>query len=404
MRHACALAKSLFAYGCVAALLSTAANAADAIEPHFQPETIDADVAIGYGLAVGHVNDDGRPDILLADKSEFVWYENPGQRGAAWPRHVMARNLTPRDNVCLAARDLNGDGLVEVAVGANWNPGETTDTAKSGAVFYLRRPADPRQLWQPVAVEPYDPTVHRMHWVRWGPEDYRLMVLPLHGRGNQNGAGAVVRLSAYAIDLQTGKVDSHSIVMEQMHMTHNFDVVSLGPVETAQDSTEGLLVAGKEALRMVTPISNDVVVAAVPDRGAGEVRAASVTGRLENLVSIEPMHGTELVFYRKQADGQWQRRVLDDTYQQGHALAIGDLLGLGRDQIVAGWRNPNADNRVGVRLYVPDEHGDVWQRHTIDDNTMACEDLRLADLDGDGRLDVVAAGRATNNLVVYWNE
>jgi hypothetical protein len=35
---------------------------------------------------------------------------------------------------------------------------------------------------------------------------------------------------------------------------------------------------------------------------------------------------------------------------------------------------------------------------------MACEDLKLADLDADGRLDIVAAGRATNNLIVYWND
>ncbi len=40
----------------------------------------------------------------------------------------------------------------------------------------------------------------------------------------------------------------------------------------------------------------------------------------------------------------------------------------------------------------------------VDDNTMACEDLRLADLNGDGRIDIVAAGRATKNVVIYWNE
>ncbi len=40
----------------------------------------------------------------------------------------------------------------------------------------------------------------------------------------------------------------------------------------------------------------------------------------------------------------------------------------------------------------------------IDDNTMACEDLTVADLNGDGKLDIVAAGRATKNVKVYFNE
>ncbi|MEN2281131.1 FG-GAP-like repeat-containing protein [Algoriphagus sp. SE2] len=34
---------------------------------------------------------------------------------------------------------------------------------------------------------------------------------------------------------------------------------------------------------------------------------------------------------------------------------------------------------------------------------MACESLTSADLDGDGKLDLIAAGRATNNLKIYWN-
>ncbi|MFP6907280.1 MAG: VCBS repeat-containing protein, partial [Verrucomicrobiota bacterium] len=34
---------------------------------------------------------------------------------------------------------------------------------------------------------------------------------------------------------------------------------------------------------------------------------------------------------------------------------------------------------------------------------MACEDLKAADLNGDGKLDLIAAGRVTKNLKIYWN-
>jgi hypothetical protein len=81
------------------------------IQPKFEAQTIDSNISIGYGLALGDVDGDGKPDILLADKKQFVWYRN-----GDWKKFVMAENLTEHDNVCIAARDINGDGKVEVAV------------------------------------------------------------------------------------------------------------------------------------------------------------------------------------------------------------------------------------------------------------------------------------------------
>src|SRR6187455_639690 len=107
-------------------------------DPKFEAQLLDNNVAIGYGLAIGDVDGDKKPDILLADKKQFVWYRN-----GDWKRFVMVDNLTASDNVCIAARDIDGDGKVEVAVGAQWNASETTNADKSGSVHYLVRPADP---------------------------------------------------------------------------------------------------------------------------------------------------------------------------------------------------------------------------------------------------------------------
>jgi hypothetical protein len=277
--------------------------------PRFDADTIDAEIQIGYGLAIGEVNGDGHTDILLADKEEIVWYQNPGSAGKEWARHVMARKLTQRDNVCVAARDIDGDGLVEVAVGANWNPSETSDIQQSGAVFYLQRPADSTQLWSAMPITPYDPTTHRMHWIRVSNDDFSLVVLPLHGRGNRDGQGEPVRVMAYSPQTNKPNGWTSRVLNQSQHMTHNFD-----PIPSAdQAGGESMLVGGHEGIiRLASDGTAETLVANPPSRGAGEVRAIRVSSESE-FAAIEPMHGNEVVFYRKEPGGSWARVVIDSS-------------------------------------------------------------------------------------------
>jgi hypothetical protein len=138
------------------------------------------------------------------------------------------------------------------------------------------------------------------------------------------------------------------------------------------------------------------------------VRTGRLPGGGRFIATIEPFHGNTVVAYTPRAGGaggSWPARDLDGTLNGGHALACGDLAGRGSDQVVAGWRLKDKDGKVGIRLYAPlDPEGKEWARAVIDDGTMACEDLALADFNADGRLDIAAAGRDTHNLVIYWNE
>jgi hypothetical protein len=132
------------------------------------------------------------------------------------------------------------------------------------------------------------------------------------------------------------------------------------------------------------------------------VRLGELSSGQKIITTIEPMHGNQVVVYIM--EDQVKRKVLDDQFKDGHGLAAADFLNLGRDQIVAGWRLPNENDQFGIKLFVPtDASGSQWESHIIDENEMACEDLQVADLDGDGKPDIIAAGRATNNLKIYWN-
>ena len=360
-------------------------------DPNFEAQTIDNEVSIGYGLAIGDVDGDKKTDILLADKKQFVWYRN-----GDWKRFVMVDNITESDNVCIAARDINGDGQVEVAVGAQWNPGETSDTEKSGAVFYLVRPKDPTKLWKPIQLH-HEPTTHRMKWVRAG-EKYHLVVVPLHGRGNKGGEGEGVKVMAYEMPSDPAKPWKLQTIDESMHLTHNFDVV-------VDEGEEWIYLGGKEGLKpfyydgnkWISPSIGDWAIKGDP---FGEIRDGQLAGE-KFFVGIQPMHGNELVVYNR---ADMKRNVLTSNLKQGHAIATGDLLGIGNDQVVVGWREANDDGKVGIKIFSPqDNQGKGWKDHWIDENGMATEDLLIADLNGDGKKDIIAAGRATKNLKIYWN-
>ena len=377
---------------------------AGAQTPSFKEQTIDPAIEIGYGLAVADVNGDSRTDILLADKNHIVWYENP-----TWKKHIIAEKLTEKDHVCIAARDINGDGKCEIAVGAEWNPGDTTG---SGAVFYLIPPADRTQRWEPVKLT-HEPTTHRMKWVRNRAGRYDLVVVPLHGRGNdKNGEGAGVKVLAYHMPEDPRQEWRTTLVQGSMHKTHNLDIIPAPGTEA-----ESLLLCGREGVMRLDPTDNgwrEQWIAQHPKddpalQGAGEVRYGAFSGGQPYVVTIEPMHGENLVLYTPPAEGPkngtWQRRVISSGLVDGHAIATHDLLGLNNRQIVVGWRAQQKIGKVAVKLFwTTKEDGNGWQEAFIDDGGMACEDAVCTDLDGDRDLEIIGAGRRSKNVKIYWNQ
>jgi len=362
--------------------------------PVFRWNELEIDtIEIGYGLQLTDVDGDGKTDIVLADKKTIQWYQNPD-----WTKHIIARDLTVRDNVCITARDIDGDGKCEIAVGGQWNFRETIE---DGAVHYLVPPDDRRKAWQPVRLY-HEPSTHRMHWVRGVDDQFKLVVKPLRGRGNVNDEGYGLMLLEYTPPADPLAPWNTAVIANFLHQSHNFH-----PVNWDEDPEEELIIAAKEGAWHFDRQRGQWRAKQLTDQFAGEIRDGQLPGGTRFIVTIEPMHGSSSAVYVAPAssEGLWNRvTTLDDQLRDGHALAVADYLGVGSDQVVVGWRGMNPRGVPGIKMFAPlNAEGTTWRMTELSGPELAVEDIKAADLDGDGRPEIVAAARQTKNLKIFFN-
>lgn len=376
----------------------------------FRVQEITKGLTVGYATQLLDMNGDGRLDILVVDTERVVWFQNPN-----WELHTLIEGQTKKDNVSIAAADIDGDGKIDFALGADWRP---SDTRTSGSLQWLRRAADAAAPWNvyPIGVEP---TVHRIRVADLdGDGRPELLVLPLFGRGATapKYAETPVRLLSYKIPADPVKGPwTPEVINEDLHVAHNF-----WPTDFDRDGKLDLLVASFEGVSLLKRDANGrwqrTLIGAgnqetSPNRGASEIKHGRLAGS-DYLATIEPWHGFQVVVYtpptgaKPSADAAaplWTRKVLDDELKWGHAVWCADLDGDADEELIIGVRDTlDGAHPCGLRIYDPASDGG-WKRQLVDPAGVAIEDLTVGDLDGDGRRDIVAVGRATKNVRIYWN-
>jgi hypothetical protein len=380
--------------------------------PRFRMQEIETGLKIGYGVLLVDINGDGKLDIVVADATRVVWYENP-----TWKRRTIIEGLTKPDNVCIAAYDIDGDGQLDLALGADW---KGVNPAVEGTIQWFQRGKSLDEPWTVHSIGA-EPTAHRMRFadvLRTGKP--QLIVAPLLGRNStakNNWMDSPVRILAYEIP----KDPIHDrwvpqVIDESLHVLHNFS-----PVASLTGQGMDLLTASYEGVcRVARDPSGKWTQARLGEgnqsnprsnRGASEVNMGTLKSGAPFIATIEPWHGNQVVVYTppgKSSKELLQRHVIDEQLRWGHAVSCADLDNTGGDSLIVGVRDDlsqKAGERRGVRLYKSvNDAGTQWVRHVMEDGGVAVEDLAAADLNGDGRVDIVAVGRQTHNVRIYWNE
>jgi hypothetical protein len=381
---------------CLVPLLLAIPITARAQFPTFEHQEIDPHVGnVCYALTLADVNGDEKTDIVAVAEKAVVWYENP-----SWEKHTILEGQTIPDNVCIAPYDIDRDGRIDFALGAGWT--------KVGTIQWLGR-AQGSESWEmyPIGEERW---LHRMRWGDvLGTGRAQLVISPLN-----RTVGDGVRLTAFEIPVHPRADAWKPIViddsLDRMHNHWMVDFDGDGIDDVLAASEQGVYLFHSrgsgtwEKMRLGTgnPGTGD------DPTGAGDIKIGTLASGTRFIATVEPMHGTQAVVYTPpdQTGQLWSRHVLDDSLKQGHLVWLADLDRDGSDEIIIGHREAGNGPVKGPGLYVfdaDDDSGTTWTKHVLDDGGVAVEDAVAADFDGDGWIDIVAGGRATHNVKLYWN-
>jgi hypothetical protein len=241
-------------------------------------------------------------------------------------------------------------------------------------------------------------------------------------KGPNWGAGEGARILVY--DVPEKPDDDHwpvEIADSSLHTVHNLQLVDLDGDhrdEIVAACWEGVFVLDRDSSgRWTRTRIGSGNQDAQPFKGASEVKIGRLRGNVPYAATIEPWHGFQVVVYTPEPETAaahprrpWSRRVVAEPLPWGHAVLIANLDDDDDDELIIGQRDPNKPGTAGPRgpgifLFdpIPGAKPVAFERHTLDDGGMACEDALTADLDGDGRAEIIAGGRATHNVKIYWN-
>lgn len=368
----------------------------------FTPHDIDPKFTGGYAVNIADFNHDGKVDVIANSLAvrELAWYENP-----SWARHVIAKDTAQIVNQ--AMEDLDGDGVPEIAYQSSF----AMQAANSKGLNWVAKSSGMAdEPWKAQEIDAF-PTSHHVAWADLdGDGKKELLNAPLIGPASL--APTYDQDKASVFWYAQGDWKRHTVTDSIPGIIHRVRVVNWDPGPRQQ-----FLVASFEGIVLYRPKGRGDAMTfekvklssgheeKAPRLGASDVGVGTQDGK-RFLASVEPWHGNEVVVYTGSGT-TWTRRVIFDKVASGHEIAVVDLNGDGRDDIVANDNSrPTPNNQSnpmgGVHVfYAPDDAATgAWTYQRLDD-TAAMNSCVGVDVNGDRRNDLVCTGASG---IIRWYE
>jgi hypothetical protein len=381
----------VFAAGLAVGVGSLHAQSHSGAPVHFRAHDI-AEIRSGYAVTVADFDNDGRTDVMASSLGvpEVAWYENP-----SWERHVIVSGAPSIVNQAVA--DLDGDGIPEVA----FQSGFAMQAANSeGLNWIAHHRGDPRGEWRTELIDEFATS----HHLGWGDLDgdgtLELVQAPLVGPLSLAPTYDQDEASVFWYDQDSWT--RHTVAGDIPGIIHRVRLV-----RHDSDGRDQILVASFEGVALYRArgsggsmtFDKELIsaghVESAPRLGSSDAGMGRTDGR-PIFASVEPWHGNEVVVYTEDGDS-WRRRVIFDGVSRGHEVAVLDLNGDGRADIVANdngrptANSPDATPGVHVFFSPEDPATGEWTYSRIESEA-AMNSCVGADIDQDGRPDLVCTG------------
>lgn len=307
------------------------------------------------------VNSDGRPDVVSMDfiHGGVYWYENPGgealTQGMLWNKHLLA-DTGYETNETSYLVDVTGDGKPEW-ISDQW---QKTNPAMIFSFGSQQRDVEVQEGGKTKTVGRMMPT-----------------------------------LSGHTIGASTG----HGIGFGDLNNDGRDDIlVGTGWYERPEGdplSQRWTFHADWEQRHSACPM----LVHDADEDGVNDLITSNA-------------HGFGIYLWRglgADRDGalQFDKQLIDDSYSQAHCLHLADFDGDGTQELVTGKRirahngkDPGGSEPPIMRYYVWNRDTKSYDAHTINRGLVGIGlQIRTADLDGDGDVDIVVAGKEGTQIL-----